>query len=376
MKRKNKVLIALVLVVVISFAASSAVVSLFGKNFIEHKLTAALGTKVTLGGISLNFPLTIHIKDIRIGELFRAERLSFSPDILGALSARVVVSGLTVINPVVNLELSAEGRLNLPAALDKGKGPQQQQAPDKKEKEPAQERKKRAFLLTGVNIKNGKFIFTDKKIMPQGYQTVIKGINIKVAKEMFPPASLKINFNLQGEVADIQGNNLGGIYASGWVDLGPKDMDGKVELEGLELIYFSPYYGNFLSSRKLLSAKLSTLSRLEALNNDLQIATKLKLYDLAYARQEKPEKISPASVFELARKSLDLFLDPEGNLNLEFTIRTKLDKPQVTIADLKALVLEAAIENLSSQSPVELFKKGTELIEQFKDFGEGMGELF
>lgn len=359
MKKKNKIIIAIGILIITLFAALSAVISLFGKDFLERKLSKALGIKSSIDSVSLSIPLTINIRGLEIGELLQAKEVSFSP------------GRLTITEPVVNLELSGEGKLNLPAFSRQSSAPQNTQ-----KNEEGAKGEKTPFFLTALNIKNGKFIFTDKKIMPRGYKTIIEGINIDIVKNMLPPASLKFKFSIQANVADSGGKNLGAIDSSGWIDLGIKDMDGVLEIKELELTYFSPYYGNFLSNRKLLSAKLSTLSELKAGNNDLEINTRLKLHDLVYAQEKTAEKISPASVFELAQKTLDLFLGPEGNLNLEFTIHTKLDKPQITITDLKRLVLKAAIQSLSSQSPVELFRKGKELIEQFKEFGEGMGELF
>ncbi|MDI6605987.1 MAG: DUF748 domain-containing protein, partial [Candidatus Omnitrophota bacterium] len=316
--------------------------------------------ETSIDSLSLSIPLTINIRGLQIGQLFRADNISFSPSILSLFAGRTVLNNVRIINPLLNFEMNKEGSLNLagppPAAgAKKGKSP--------------------PLLLTALSIKNGKFIFNDKKIMPQGYQTIIERVNIDISKTMLPPTSLNIKFRLQGQLADSKEQPLGAIYGSGWIDFGPRDMDGTLEIKEVELTYFAPYYGNFLSSRKLLSAKLSTLSEFKAKNNALKITTQLKLHDLVYAQQDS-EKINPTSIFELAQNALDLFLDPSGNLNLQFTIDTRLDKPQLTVADLKGLILQAAIQNLSSQSPVELIKKGKQLLEQFKDFGKGLEDLF
>ncbi|MBC8436623.1 MAG: DUF748 domain-containing protein, partial [Candidatus Omnitrophica bacterium] len=290
MKKKNKIIIAIVILIITVFVALSAAVSMFGKTFLERKLSRALGIKSSIDSISLSVPLTINIRGLEIGELLQAQKISFSP------------GRLTITDPVVNLELSGEGKLNLPAFSRQGGAPQNA----KKNKE-GPKSKKAPFLLTALNIKNGKFIFTDKKIMPQGYKTIIEGINIDIAKNILLPTSLKMNFSIEAEVADDRRNNLGAIDSSGWIDFGPKDMDGVLEIKELELTYFSPYYGNFLSNRKLLSAKLSTLSGLKAGDNNLEIDTHLKLHDLVYAQEKTAEKISPASTFDLAQKTRDLF---------------------------------------------------------------------
>ncbi|MFH0763358.1 MAG: DUF748 domain-containing protein [Candidatus Omnitrophota bacterium] len=360
MSRKNRIIIAVIILVIAAFAALAVLVRLYGKKITERSLTKALGIASSIDSISLSIPLTLKIKGITIGELFRAEEASFSPSILSLFAGRAVLSNVRIINPLLSLTMSPEGRLNLP---------------ERPEAKGAKQRKGPPVFLSALTVKNGKFIFTDNKIMPQGYKTVLEGINIDIAKTMMPPTSLHTKFSLQAQLMSPQGKGLGGINGSGWIDFGPKDMQGTVEIKEVELAYFAPYYGDFLSSRKLLSAKLSMLSDLSAKNNALKIKTQLRLHDLVYAGQAV-EKISPASIFEFAQKTLDLFLDPGGNLNLQFTIDTRLDKPQITIADLKGVILQAALQSLSSQSPVDLIRKGKALIEQFKGLGEGLEEMF
>ncbi len=361
MNKKIKILIIAAVLFIAVFIGLSIFVSMSGKSFIEGRLEKGIGIKTEINSITLSIPLTVNIAGLKMGELLQADRVSFRPSILSLFAGKVVLSNLTLINPEFSLELSEEGRLNLP----------------KKDARPTKEKKgiDMPFYLTALNITNGRFEFTDKKILPQGYKTIASGINVNISKQMLPPASLNTKFRIEADIVTPEGKPLGAVFTGGWIDFGPKNMDASFEIRELELTYFSPYYGDFLSKKKLLSAKLTAISDFKAENNDLAIATELKLHNLVYAEEEF-EKPEGPTVFDLAQKTLDFFFSPGGDLDLHFTLNTRLDEPRITIKDLKRAVLQAALRSLGNQSPQDLIRKGKELYEQFKDFGDGLEDMF
>ncbi|MDD5166962.1 MAG: hypothetical protein PHQ57_06210, partial [Candidatus Omnitrophica bacterium] len=79
---------------------------------------------------------------------------------------------------------------------------------------------------------------------------------------------------------------------------------------------------------------------------------------------------------DLFKSTLDFFTDKEGNLNLEFEINTRLDKPAITRAELHKIILNAAKRNLSNQSPQELYEKVSDTVKQFKKFGKELKDIF
>ena len=152
-------------------------------------------------------------------------------------------------------------------------------------------------------------------------------------------------------------------------------MDATLDVKDMELVYFSPYYGDFLSKRKLLSAKLNVACGMKAKDNNLAISVNFRLSDLVYEK-EKPKEEGELPRLDLVRNTLDLFTDKQGNLILDFNINTKMDNPEISIAELKKAILNTAIKNLAGQKPEDLEEKATGIIEQFKDFGTQMKELF
>ncbi len=351
----KKIIIGIVLAVVIFFVAASVFVAIYGKKIAQEQIEQNLKLKTSIGSIRLSLPLRVVVNKIQLGELFKAEQISFSPNILGFIAGKIVLADLRIIQPVINLEQSSEGKLNLPGLKQQGKPP--------------------AIYITSIEVQNGRFNFLDKKVTPDGLLLMLDKINLSASKVMFPPTSLNVKFKAQADILNQDVQQIGKVSSSGWVDFGPKDMDANFELKDLQVLYFEPYYGEFISKKKLLSANLDLASTLKAKNNDLAIGVDFKLFGLVYAKDE-PQQESSLPSFDLVKNTLDLFTDRNGNLDLNFTINTKLDKPEISVKELKKTILQAALNNLSNQPPQDIIEKVSDTIQQFKDFGEKMGDIF
>lgn len=343
MKRINKIAIWILLILFAIFISCSIAIALYGKRIVVNLIEQNLKMKASLGGISLGLPFSINLTNLEVGNLLKADTISVS------------LNRLTLINAVINLEQSQDGTLNLPRFKQKNKV-----AP---------------VFLTGLAIKNGELIFTDKKVNPEGYRIIVGKINAYISKVMLPPTSLNTKFKLSATLMDSDARVLGSADTSGWIDFGPKNMDATLHIKDLDITYFHPYYGNFISDKKLLSARLNLTSILKAENNDLTITSDFKLSDLVYAKQEQPKE-AELPKFDLLKNTLELFTDARGNLSLDFTINTKLDNPGINISELKRVVLNSAIKNLSNQPPEALIEKVTNTLEQFKDFGKELKNIF
>lgn len=269
MKKINKILLWIFVTFLCFFIFTNIVVALFAKRIVVQQIEQNLKTRVSLDKISINLPFSLNLVNLEIGDLLKVERLSISPNIFGFLAGKIMLNRVTLINPVVNLRLGSDGSLNLPKPEQKGKSPE-------------------VFLIS-LAVRNAKFIFTDNKISNSGYQVILGKINADISKVMFPPTSLKANFKLSADALNPHENKLGGIMFSGWVDFGPKDMDGTLSVKDLDLIYFSPYYGNFISNKKLLSARLNINTSFKSKDNNLDVTTRLRLTDLVYAKEEQIE---------------------------------------------------------------------------------------
>jgi uncharacterized protein involved in outer membrane biogenesis len=354
MKKINKIIIWVIAVIAVIFIILNLVLPSFARKIIVEQIEENLKVRASLGGVNITPPFSINLIDLKIGDFFQADRVSVSPNLLGFFAGKVVLSGVVLINPVITVDQSGEGKLNLPQLEAKGKQP--------------------PVYITGLALRNGQVIFNDKKVSPQGLKTILTKVNVDVSKVILPPTSLKTNFKVSGDFIRPDHKKIGSINFSGWLDFGPKDMDGALEVKDLDITYFSPYYGSFISSKKLLSAKLNAKTTFKSRNNNLNTLTSLRLSGLVYAKSEDSELQVPS--LSLSRNALDFFTDSKGNLDLEFEINTKLDEPSISIEQLEKVMLKAATKNLANQSPEDLIRKVNDNIEQFKDFGKGLEAIF
>lgn len=351
MPKKFKVLFLLCAIFLAIFIIAGILIGVYAPKIVENQIQQNLKVKASLGKISLSLPFTITLEKLEIGDLASIKKISFSPNLIALIFGKVVIHGLTITEPVINLVQSSDGKLNLPVLGQKGK--------------PLE------IYPTSLNLRDGKIIFTDRKPSPAGYQVIVNKLNIKVSKVSLPITSLATNFDLSARLTTPAGRAFGDITFSGWLDYLAKNMDAKLEVRGLDVTNFAPYYGNFISNKKLLSARLDLGSTFKAKNNALQIITDFNLSGLVYEKTEE-QQID----LDLAKNALDLFTDAKGNLHLVFNLETSLDNPALSQEKLKKVILKAAMKNLGNQSPQQLVDKVTGIIDKYKEYGKELKAIF
>ncbi len=351
MKKRYKIIFWLFSILLGFFLLAQILITTYAPRIIEQQIERNFKLKASLGSISIRLPFTIILERLEIGDLASIKRVSLSPNLLAWVFGKFVVHGLRIIEPRINLEQSADGKLNLPVLAKKSNA--------------------RPIYLTSLNLVDGKIFFTDKKISAVGFQVVINKLNVKVAKVVFPLASLATNFNASAELLSSQGQACGELDFSGRLEYLAKDLDAQLVVKNLDLTGFSVYYGNFISQKKLTSAQLDLVSIFKARNNILKISTKFNLSKLAYAPDQEQQLDSG-----IMKSALDLFADPQGNLSLEFDIDTLLDNPALSREQVQKIIFKAASKNLAEQPPQQLIDKVNTLIDQYKGLGKELKAIF
>ena len=336
--------------ILVIFLLAAAVFAIFGKAVIVGQIEKNLKVKVTMEKAILSFPLSVTLGKLEIQDLLKADSISLSPSILGFLAGKIVLNELKIINPEITISRGNDGKLNLPQLEAKGKQP--------------------PLLLAGLKIKNGTAVFRDKKITPEGCRVVIKDINVRISKIAFPPTSLYTNFAVSASLADNENRPSGKALASGWIDFGPKNMDGKIELSDIAVAALAPYFGNMFAVKRFLSAKLNFKADLKAENNDLLA----KCHAEFVSEPKKMNSSEPGG--DLIPGLVNLFSDTSGKITFDFIIPTKLDNPRLDLINLKGIIGQAAAQNIASQPPENVVEKVKSTVEEFKELGKGLKDLF
>jgi len=345
MKKPIKIFIWVFAVFLVIFISASVYIAFNGRQLVVDQIEKNLKMKTSLEKISLSMPLSVHLTGLKIGDLFKADKITISPNIFSLFPGKIVLGSVTLVSPEVTLVQDSDGKLNIPKLEGGGGAP--------------------PVLVTGLTVENGKINFIDKKVSPEGLTTILSGVNGRISKVMMPLTSLSADFNLNAQVQSAEFKRIGDLSLKGWIDFRRKDMDAEFKVKDLDAVYFEPYYGDFLSEKKLLSADMNLDSTFKAKDNDLNIDTDLKLSGLVYAPEE-PGTEQELSIFKLEKQALDLFTDKEGNLNLEFNIETKLDKPELAGKKLRKVILAAAAKNLINQNPGDVYEKVMDIGKQFE----------
>lgn len=337
------------------FIAANILIGTYAPRILEQQIQQNLKLKASLKKISLSLPFTVVLEDLVVGDLASIKKISLSPNLIGLLFGKIVIHGLNVVEPVINLVQDANGKMNLPVFDQKGKAPE--------------------VILTSLRIQNGKIIFTDRSIDPAGFQIIVNKFNVKVSKVALPVTSLAADFKASAELVNSQGRGFGNIIFSGWLDYLAKDMDAKLEVVDLDVANLEPYYGDFISNRKIDSAILNSSSTFKSENNALEIITDFKLAKIIYEEAQGQEQ-EPQPVFDLVNNTLDLFTDANGALQLQFKIDTLMDKPALSPEKIMKIILKAAMRNLAHQSPQAIVDKVSSIIEKYKGMGKEIKDLF
>jgi len=355
MKTIIKIMIWGIVLFGIVFAALAVYISFNGEEILVEQLEARLGMEVELEEVTLKLPLSVNLKKLELSDIAKVKEVSFTPILPGLLSGRIIIDDLRLVEPVIKLIKNSDGSLNfsLPAQETEGAEPPFE------------------VIISGLKVEEGEVSYLDRSVSSDGVKTKLDHLNLDISKTLFPLNRINLKYRLSCEVLDAADLKIGSLSGRGWVNLINKSARGNLLVDNLDIIYFRPYYGDLISKKKLLSASLSLDSQAEAEDNDLEIKSTLLLSNLVY-ESGAPADDSEVSldISSIIGKTLDLFMDESGRLELNFTLNTKLDSPRISVNQLKKAIVAAALKNLTGQSPQRIIEKFESIAERFKDFGK------
>ncbi len=317
-------------VVIILFAVISSSAYLFialkGKNIILAKIEELTQRKASVGNFSVTPPLNLVIKNLNIEGLLKVEDISISPSILFLLTGNIALNRIVVIKPEITFEKKPAEEADLSYKESVSKTPLV--APEKK--------RALHLILKQLIIKDGKIDFVDHTVGPEGIKIIVKDINFNLTNLHAFPFSAITNFELKAKIPWQKGREEGRIEAEGWINFFKKDMQATLKIEDIDGVYLYPYYSHWvdLEKARIEKAKLNFTSNINGLNNNVTAQCRLELTDIV--RRPRPE----GELGEKAEKITDAVLDifralNQGKIVLDFTIRTKMDKPQFGFGDIK-----------------------------------------
>ena len=92
MKRITKIILFFIAIAAAVLLLLNLVLFLFANRIIVSQLEKNLRMKVSLKGVNITPPLSVNLDSLQVEDLFKADRISISPSLLGLLTGKIVCS--------------------------------------------------------------------------------------------------------------------------------------------------------------------------------------------------------------------------------------------------------------------------------------------
>jgi len=328
MKRIMKILFRAIILLIFIYLAIFAFIALKGKAIVEQELKSWTQKNVTIGYLGFIPPLNLQFNNLDIPGIVKTDSLYISPSILGLLSGKIVFNEIKLKRPVFTYERSPQEQ---PSDTEFAKP--KESIPEESAKGTQQLR----LIFKRLTIKDGKINFIDRTVSEQGIKISIESIFFNLKNLYIMPRSVIANFDLKAKIPWTQGGEVGKIEAKGWLNLFKKDIQAKLKITDIDGIYLFPYYSNWvdLEKARIEKAKLNFSSDIRGADNDITAQCHLELTDIV--RRPRASEESETKAAKITDAVLDIFRAlNQGNIVLDFTIKTKMDTPAFGFGDIKS----------------------------------------
>jgi len=389
MKNWKNIFISLTVLVII-FSCVYAFLLFKGKFILAHKLQAITGRKVSIGQLMLRPPLNLELKDLDIAGLAKIDYVYVSPSIPSLLTGKLALNKVRIIRPMITCERilpPEQAAADSVPVLDK---------PLDKPKEPALSAAKSSLhlVIKSLKIRSGEIYFIDHTSDSRSVTVILKNIDVNLGNLDTYPVDVVADFELNGRLPWQSGEPDGKIYLDGWLNSYKKDMLADLKIENIDAIAFYPYYSTWvdLEKARIEKAKLNFSSKIRGKNNDISAQCHLELADIV--RKVRPPEETQQKAERLTDAVLDMFKAMnQGKVVLDFTLHTKMDRPEFGFANIKSafegkLMQAKASSGLSTGDVLLLpakmlqsgIKSGTDLSRAVVDgvfaLGNGLKKVF
>jgi len=329
-----RIIIKLLQRAIIILAIVFAVVYLFllfkGRTIFVRELRQLTQREVSVGYFSITLPLNINVRNLDIKGLLKVDSATISPSFIGLLTGRLVLTNVRLVKPEFTYEKMAPQAAGLTSTGKSVSTPTPAVAAKTEEKPVF------PVILKRLSIKDGRINFIDHTVGTGGIMITLREINFSLRNIYAFPASIITNFELSGKIPWKEGQDEGKIEARGWVDLIRRDMQATFKIEDIDGVYLYPYYSTWVDLEKVRieKAKLNFSSNVKGVNNNITAECHLELTDIV--RRQRPEGEEENKAEKVAAVVLEMFRAlNQGKIILDFTIRTKMDRPELGFGNIK-----------------------------------------
>ncbi|MFA5411296.1 MAG: DUF748 domain-containing protein [Candidatus Omnitrophota bacterium] len=328
MKLRTKIIFIVFAVLVFFFTSAQLFLIFKGRSIIVKQLESFTGKKAAIGSFRLLFPLNLEIKKLDIEGLAKIDYIFVSPSISRLFTGYLAFNELRITRPEFSFEKGLSPAAEVPLAAKSLSAGTPAPTPAK---QPAPR-----LIFKRISVREGRINFIDRTIGPEGIRITVKDINFNLTDLYLPAHSVATNFDLQAKIPWQEGAEEGSIEADGWLNLFKKDMAASVKINDINGVYLYPYYSNWvdLEKARIEKAKLNFTSIINGVDNNLTAECHLELTDIVRRPLSAEEEQTKAA--KITDTVLEIFKAMnQGKIVLDFTIRTKMDRPEFGFGNIK-----------------------------------------
>jgi hypothetical protein len=294
---------------------------------LEGRLEKSLGRKITIAKAGISFPVTVVLTGVDVPGLLTVDKVVVYPAITSLLKGKFVANRIDMAAPyltyVKNADAHPQGNSGRPG-----------------------------FICRQLNISYGKFDFIDRTIGQKEHKVSVRDIRAELSVSSAGRFPNMDGFNIEGTIPEHDYSEPCRITAKGWINADRKDAQISLNVIGFESWYIYPYLSRVLKLEKtnIEKATMNFTGNIFGLNHNLIADCRIELTDIAFRSLPAGQPIPREE--EMALLVLDVFhsLD-QGKVFLDFTVKTRLDKPEIDYS----LIGKVFEEKLSSGLKIEKF---------------------
>ncbi len=302
MKRLLHIFILISLCFLIALTGSYFYLKAKGKDIIIANIQEHFEKKIIFDKISVSFPLTLKVKNLSIEDLGAAKEVNCSLSLVPLLLKEIHFSSLEIIEPDIKLKKKKEEALGVNIFIKsdgESSGGARQEFNASLNKAIKQDFDFRIFIGRLI-IKKGRLSFFESEEGEESLLFTLHDFDLRVQRIIFPVIkSLRTNFDLEALISGFDNRfNNDNLKSYGWVDFYKKDMEGKLQVGGM-------------------NGQVGLLADLISKNNNMIVKGKMNLAFGSKKIDSRPE------TFE------DFFVEAlqfsDAKIDVAFQFKTKMD---------------------------------------------------
>lgn len=339
----KKVLIILA-VLVFGFIFSVSLFSRKAPDLLRGAIEKALNKTVMIRSIFYHFPSTFEMEGFEIKEKgrfngetsFKVDQIKLSVSWLSLLRKKLVIDKISVENANILIR-KYDGRLThaLSDAMSKSKPG----ASDKDNAAGTAGPRRLPLEIRHFVLRDSKFKFIDYDAQEGGFVIALDQIDATIRNIFIPFSSSKTTYKAKARLPQGRDQRPAEISMQGWTVFGTKDTDANLNMKGVFLPYFYPYYAQ-VTPAQIQDGYLDSRANIRVDKNDLALNVDLEIIGLLFQSYEAEDQLFGLKAEEI----LSFLKDRSGRLKFQFVAGWNLADSSVRARDVIRKSIERSLK--------------------------------